>query len=91
MKRKTNKEEFMAKKNKAVESNRVYPIKVRLIKPNPANEDKVRFNDIDLYTYKDTEIPNAETFMKLTPMASYLIVKSELKESEVEVIESDSE
>ena len=27
---------------------------------NPANEDKVKFNDIELFTYKDTEIADVE-------------------------------
>ena len=42
----------MGKKNYKTTSDdkRVYPIKVRLIKPNPANQDKVVYNNIELYT-----------------------------------------
>ena len=69
-------------------TNRVFPIKVRLIKPNPANEDKVMFNDIPLYTYKDTEITDMETLMKIQPMQRYLIIKSEIKEAKSEVEET---
>ena len=78
----------MGKKNYKLTSNedkRVYPIKVRLIKPNPANQDKVVYNNIELYTYKDTEIADVETLMKIKPMQKYLIIKSELKESKIEV------
>ena len=77
----------MAKKDKVIESNMVYPIKVRLIKPNPANQDKVVFNNIELFTYKDTEIADVETLMKIQPMQKYLVIKSELKESKSEVKE----
>lgn len=77
----------MAKKDKAIESNMVYPIKVRLIKPNPANQDRVIFNNIELFTYKDTEIADVETLMKIQPMQKYLVIKSELKESKSEVKE----
>lgn len=83
----------MSKKNKIVENttNRVFPIKVRLIKPNPANEDKVKFNDVELFTYKDTEIADVETLMKIQPMQRYLIIKSDLKESKSEVKEESFE
>ena len=81
----------MAKKDKAIESNMVYPIKVRLIKPNPANQDKVVFNNIELFTYKDTEIADVETLMKIQPMQKYLVIKSELKESKSEVKEESVE
>ena len=77
----------MAKKDKVIESNMVYPIKVRLIKPNPANQDRVMFNNIELFTYKDTEIADVETLMKIQPMQKYLVIKSELKESKSEVKE----
>ena len=77
----------MAKKDKKIENNMIYPIKVRLIKPNPANQDKVVYNNIELYTYKDTEIADVETLMKIRPMQKYLIIKSELKESKSEVKE----
>lgn len=77
----------MAKKDKKIENNMVYPIKVRLIKPNPANQDRVVYNNIELYTYKDTEIADVETLMKIRPMQKYLIIKSELKESKSEVKE----
>ena len=77
----------MAKKDKVIESNMVYPIKVRLIKPNPANQDRVIFNNIELFTYKDTEIADVETLMKIQPMQNYLVIKSELKESKSEVKE----
>ena len=75
----------MAKKDKKIENNMVYPIKVRLIKPNPANQDRVIYNNIELYTYKDTEIADVETLMKIKSMQKYLIIKSELKESKIEV------
>ena len=77
----------MAKKDKVIESNMVYPIKVRLIKPNPANQDRVMFNNIELFTYKDTEIADVETLMKIQHMQKYLVIKSELKESKSEVKE----
>lgn len=72
-------------------ANVVYPIKVRLIKPNPANQDKVRFNDIELFTFKDTVIEDAQTLMKIQPMEKYLIIKAELKESVVEENEETKE
>ena len=53
----------MGKKNYKATNNedkRVYPIKVRLIKPNLANQDKVVYNNIELYTYKDTIIENVD-------------------------------
>lgn len=75
----------MSKKNKVVHSNRVYPIKVCLAKPNKMNVDKLVINGINLYTFKDTEIKNVETLMKLKSVHSMLIIKSELKESEVEI------
>ena len=80
----------MAKKNKTEETNMVFPIKVRLIKPNPANQERVVFNNIELFTYKDTEIADVETLMKIQPMQRYLIVKSEIKESTSEVKEVES-
>ena len=75
----------MAKKNKVAQSNRVYPIKVCLAKPNKMNLDKIVVNGINLYTFKDTEIKDVETLMKLKSVHSMLIIKSELKESEVEI------
>lgn len=82
----------MAKKNDKVvtEGTRVYPIKVRLIKPNPANQNKVVFNNIELYTYKDTVIESVDEFAKIIPMQNYLIIKSDVKESKSEVIEDAS-
>ena len=69
------------------EDKRVYPIKVRLIKPNPANQNKVVFNNIELYTYKDTVIKNVDEFAKIIPMQKYLVIKSDIAESKTEVIE----
>ena len=43
----------MGKKNYKATTNedkRVYPIKVRLIKPNPANQDKVVYNNIECFS-----------------------------------------
>ena len=79
----------MAKKNKAetIEDKRVYPIYVRLIKQNPTNQNKVVYNNIELYTYKDTVIENVEEFAKIIPLQKYLIVKSDIKESATEVVE----
>ena len=81
----------MAKKNKISHSNRVYPIKVCLVKPNKMNADKLVINGINLYTYKDTEIKDVETLMKLKSVHSMIIIKSELKESEMEEIELEVE
>ena len=69
------------------EDKRVYPIKVRLIKPNPANQDKVVYNNIELYTYKDTVIENVDEFAKIIPMQKYLVIKSDVVESNTEVVE----
>ena len=80
----------MAKKNKTeatVEDKRVYPIYVRLVKHNPTNQNKVVYNNIELYTYKDTVIENVEEFAKIIPLQKYLIVKSDIKESATEVVE----
>ena len=79
----------MSKKSTTVanENKRVYPIKVRLTKPNPANQDCVVMNDIKLYTYKDTIIDSVDEFAKIIPMQKYLIVKSDLVESTSEVEE----
>lgn len=75
-----------------VSDNRVYPIKVRLIKPNPTNDDRIMFNDIALYTYKDTVIENAEMLMKIQPLQNYLIIKSDVVESKaIEVIDEDND
>ena len=83
----------MAKKNKKIETatNRVYPIKVRLAKPNKFNADKIRVNNIDLYTFKDVEIADVDTLNKLHSVQKYLIIKSELKESKSEVKEETFE
>lgn len=80
---------FMAKKNKKIETatNRVYPIKVRLAKPNKFNADKIKVNNIDLYTFKDVEIADVDTLNKLHSVQKYLVIKSELKESKSEVKE----
>lgn len=83
----------MSKKNNTVvtaEGTRVYPIKVRLIKPNPANQDKVVYNNIELYTYKDTIIEDVKEFAKIIPMQNYLIIKSDMVESKAEVVEDTS-
>ena len=80
----------MSKKNyktTANEDKRVYPIKVRLIKPNPANQNKVVYNNIELYTYKDTVIDSVEEFAKIIPMQKYLVIKSDVVESKTEVVE----
>ncbi len=80
----------MGKKNYKTTNNedkRVYPIKVRLIKPNPANQDKVVYNNIELYTYKDTVIENVDEFAKIIPMQKYLVIKSDVVESNTEVVE----
>jgi len=78
----------MSKKNyKENEDKRIYPIKVRLVKPNPANQNKVVFNNIELYTYKDTVIKNVDEFAKIIPMQKYLVIKSDIAESKTEVIE----
>lgn len=75
-----------------VSDNRVYPIKVRLIKPNPTNDDRIMFNDIALYTYKDTIIENAEMLMKIQPLQNYLIIKSDVVESKaIEVTDEDND
>ena len=75
-----------------VSDNRVYPIKVRLIKPNPTNDDRIMFNDIALYTYKDTVIENAEILMKIQPLQNYLIIKSDVVESKaIEVTDEDND
>jgi hypothetical protein len=69
------------------EDKRVYPIKVRLVKPNPANQNKVVYNNIELYTYKDTVINTLEEFAKIIPMQKYLMIKSDVAESTTEVVE----
>ena len=73
----------MAKKtnNVVAKDNRVYPIKVRLVKDNPSHESKVMYNNIALYTFKDTIIEDVETLMKIQPLEKYLIIKSDVKES----------
>ena len=84
----------MGKKNYKSTSNedkRVYPIKVRLIKPNPANQDKVVYNNIELYTYKDTIIENVDEFAKIIPMQKYLVIKSDVVESKTEIVEDKNE
>ena len=73
------------------ETNRVYPIKVRLAKPNKFNADKIRVNNIDLYTYKDVDIADIDTLNKLQSVQKYLIIKSEVKESKSEVKEENFE
>ena len=83
----------MAKKNYKTTNNdkRVYPIKVRLIKPNPANQDKVVYNNVELYTYKDTVIETVDEFAKIIPMQKYLVIKSDVVESKTEVVEDKIE
>lgn len=73
------------------ETNRVYPIKVRLAKPNKFNVDKIRVNNIDLYTYKDVDVADVDTLNKLQSVQKYLIIKSEVKESKSEVKEESFE
>lgn len=73
------------------ETNRVYPIKVRLAKPNKFNADKIRVNNIDLYTYKDVDVADVDTLNKLQSVQKYLIIKSEVKESKSEVKEESFE
>lgn len=81
----------MAKKNDEMNvGKRIYPISVRLIKPNPVHQDRIMYNNIELCTYKDTIIPNVETLMKIRPMEKYLIIKSEIEESNSEVIEDEA-
>lgn len=81
----------MSKKtNKTIEDKRVYPIKVRLIKPNPANQDNVVLNNIKLYTYKDTVIESVDEFAKIIPMQNYLVIKSDVVESKEEVVEDNT-
>jgi len=79
----------MAKKTtkSASEDKRVYPINVRLVKHNPTNQNKVVYNNIELYTYKDTIIESVEEFAKIIPMQKYLIIKSDVSESSSEVVE----
>ena len=83
----------MGKKNKTIVSKsqdkRVYPIKVRLAKPNPMNRNKVVVNDIEICTYKDTIIESAEQFAKIISLQNLLVVKSDVAESNVEVVESE--
>lgn len=83
----------MAKKNKKnqILTNRVYPIRVRLNKPNDFNSDKIKINDIELFSYKDTEIDSVEMLNKLSSVQKYLIIKSEIKESKSEVKENFEE
>ena len=83
----------MAKKTKKFtsETNRVYPIKIRLAKPNEFNSDKIRINNIDLYTYKDIDVADIDTLNKLQSVQKYLIIKSEVKESKSEVKEENLE
>lgn len=83
----------MAKKNYKTTNNdkRVYPIKVRLIKPNPANQDTVVYNNVELYTYKDTVIETVDEFAKIIPMQKYLVIKSDVVESKTEVVEDKIE
>ena len=77
----------MGKKSYEIKSQdkRVYPIKVRLAKPNPMNQNKVVVNDIEICTYKDTLIESAEQFSKILSLQNLLIVKSDVEESKVEV------
>ena len=79
------------KYNTTSDDKRVYPIKVRLIKPNPAYRDKVVYNNIELYTYKDTVIETVDEFAKIIPMQTYLVIKSDVVESKTEVVEDKIE
>jgi len=62
-----------------------------LIKPNPANQDKVVYNNVELYTYKDTVIETVDEFAKIIPMQKYLVIKSDVVESKTEVVEDKIE
>lgn len=70
--------------------NRVYPITVRLIKPNPLNKDKIICNNVELFTYKDTVIEDVKTLMKIKSVSKYLIIKSNIKEFTNEIKEEIS-
>lgn len=73
--------------NTEIKTNRVYPIKVRLAKPNKFNVDKVTIGNINIWTNKDVEIVDVETLMKLKAIHDSLIIKSDIKESKSEVKE----
>ena len=53
------------------------------------NRNKVVVNDIEICTYKDTIIESAEQFAKIISLQNLLVVKSDVAESNVEVVESE--
>ena len=83
----------MGKKSKAIKAsdNRIYPIKVRLVKPNQWKQDKIVCNGIELFTFKDVEIKSVNELMKIQSLGNNLIIKSKIKESKSEVIEEKVE
>ena len=50
--------------------------------------DVKKNQSIEFKIYKDTEITDMETLMKIQPMQRYLIIKSEIKEAKSEVEET---
>ena len=49
------------------------------------------YNNIELYTYKDTVIETVDEFAKIIPMQKYLVIKSDVVESKTEVVEDKIE
>lgn len=81
----------MAKKSN-VSNKALYPIKVRLRKTNPNNANMIKIQGIELYTYKDIEIKDVETLMKIQPFQKYLIIKpNEQAKSEIVMEDSNDE
>jgi hypothetical protein len=68
----------MSKKTKKINlvEKEFSPIKVRLIKNNPFNLDKIIYKDIELFTYKFVDVNDFKTFIKLKTIEKYLIVES---------------
>lgn len=54
---------------------RNYPLKVRLVKSNFMNKDSLVYNDIVLYSYKDTVINDEKMFLRLNNLIKYLQIK----------------
>ena len=69
--------------------NDIFPIKVRLSRFNGFNKDKVKINNIELFTYKYVVINDYDTFDKLRPIQNQLIVDYKLKELKSEDSEKD--
>ena len=66
----------MARKKKILNvRKRSYPLKVRLVKSNFMNKDKMVYNDIVLYSYKDVAIDDEKTFLKLNGIIKHLKIK----------------